>query len=253
MSQQQQQQQQQKQQQQHPPQDPHQAGTWPRLLAFREVATAVIADKLNEARPLRDKLNKRATRLWQRYVELVYKKPLLTTFITSLILFSAGPIVVCACVLGMSMGFLVGTAAVVILIIQSIIASIAGAILLMVLGSIFVVTTFLFFWIFVAVVAHRLTTRLLLRVRESAKPAGPQLGYEDGHSTVQHSPSGNSSRGSFEDLDTHEEDERHEEEEEKRRRVQQKESQMTGTGNLDSTGPAVAPDGSRDAVVPNEP
>ncbi|KAF9168460.1 hypothetical protein DFQ26_007591 [Actinomortierella ambigua] len=223
---------QQQQQQQHE-QEHHQDGAWPRLRAYREAASAIIVEKMADARPLREKY----------------------TFITCLVVFSAGPIVVFACVLGMSLGFLVGTAAVIILIIQSIIASIAGVILLMVLGTIVVLTTCLFFWIIAAVMAQRLTTRLLTRMRESAaKPSGPQLGYEDGHSTVQHSPAGNSSRGSFEDLDSHAEEEEDEEKHsdvESQKAQQQKEKTATGTTS-NGMGPAGA-DGSRDAVVPTEP
>ncbi|KAG0258079.1 hypothetical protein DFQ27_004812 [Actinomortierella ambigua] len=183
---------QQQQQQQHE-QEHHQDGAWPRLRAYREAASAIIVEKMADARPLREK-----------YVSATCSR---------------------------------------------------RVILLMVLGTIVVLTTCLFFWIIAAVMAQRLTTRLLTRMRESAaKPSGPQLGYEDGHSTVQHSPAGNSSRGSFEDLDSHAEDDDDEEKHsdvESQKAQQQKEKTATGTTS-NGMGPAGA-DGSRDAVVPTEP
>ncbi|KAG0232877.1 hypothetical protein BGW41_001701 [Actinomortierella wolfii] len=157
--------------------EPQQDSAWPRLLSFKEAVTAIAIEKLAESRPLRYKLNNYAISAWQRYLDLLSQYPVVTAFISCLILFSAVPILIFACVLGVSFGFLVGTAVVVVIIIQSIIASIA--------------------------VTHRLTAHLLSRIRPSTTtPGGPQqLGYDDNSSTVQHSPSTNSSRGSFEGCD----------------------------------------------------
>lgn len=63
---------------------------------------------------------------------------------TTLIVFSAGPVVVFACVTGISLGVMVAIAAVIIFILQSIVLGIAGAILLFILASIFVLTAIAF-------------------------------------------------------------------------------------------------------------
>ncbi|KAG0236393.1 hypothetical protein BGW42_003551 [Actinomortierella wolfii] len=222
--------------------EPQQDSAWPRLLSLKEAVTAIAIEKLAESRPLRYKLNSYAICAWERYLDLLSQYPVVTTFISCLILFSAVPILIFACVLGVSFGFLVGTAVVVVIIIQSIIASIAGAILLLVLGAIFVITSFIFFWIISAVVTHRLTAHLLSRIRPSTTtPGGPQqLGYDDNSSTVQHSPSTNSSRGSFEGCDGQSD-------------FSDKSQDKKDKSNTKTMVNATTAASSGDAVVPNEP
>ncbi|KAG0307646.1 hypothetical protein BGZ98_010168 [Dissophora globulifera] len=70
-------------------------------------------------------------------------------FLTSLVFLCSGPVIVFACITGVSLGILLGTATVVVIVIQSIIVSIAGAILLFVLGSILILAAFAFFWVVV--------------------------------------------------------------------------------------------------------
>ncbi|KAG0338914.1 hypothetical protein BG004_007032 [Podila humilis] len=164
-------------------QQQHQQGQWPSLLNIREVITAFILETVSNTRPLRDKLNVVIVQLWQRYLELVYAYPVLTTFLSVLAFFSAGPIIVFACVTGASLGFLVGTAAVIIFIIQSIIVTIAGAILLVVLGFIFVVTAFTFFWVVAGFFAFKFARGLAISLHESQLQKQKQQQHQESSSS----------------------------------------------------------------------
>ncbi|KAF9908654.1 hypothetical protein BX616_000067 [Lobosporangium transversale] len=120
------------------------ADRWPSLVNIRQVITALVLETISTTRPLRDKINAVAHRSWQAYLRYAEMYPLLTALLSAIILFSAGPILVFACVTGASLGFLAGIAAVIVIIIQSIVVTIAGAILLFVLGTIVVLTVFMF-------------------------------------------------------------------------------------------------------------
>ncbi|KAI7827980.1 hypothetical protein BC939DRAFT_76524 [Gamsiella multidivaricata] len=122
---------------------------WPSLLNIRQVITAFILEIVSTSKPLREKLNIVAIQAWHQYLSYAQTYPLLTMFISALVLLSAGPVIVFACVTGVSLGILVGTAAVFVLVVQSIVVCIAGAILLFILGTIVVLTVFTFFWLVV--------------------------------------------------------------------------------------------------------
>ncbi|KAG0324843.1 hypothetical protein BG000_002031 [Podila horticola] len=162
-------------------------GQWPSLLNIRQVVTAFVLETITNARPLRDKLDVVIRQLWARYLQLVYAYPILTTFLSVLVFFSSGPIIVFACVTGATLGFLVGTAAVIVIILQSIVVTIAGAILLLVLGIILVLTMFTFFWIVAGFFAFKFVRNLAVSLREhhqqqqQNRSSAPQSGssYED--------------------------------------------------------------------------
>ncbi|KAK3808764.1 MAG: hypothetical protein J3Q66DRAFT_444659 [Benniella sp.] len=120
---------------------------WPSLLSIRQVLTAFLLETITSTRPLREKIGTMAIRTWNRYLEYAQAYPILTLFLSALVLLSAGPIIIFACVTGISLGILVGVAAVIVIVIQSIVVSIAGAILLFILGTIVVLTVFTFFWL----------------------------------------------------------------------------------------------------------
>ncbi|KAG9319339.1 hypothetical protein KVV02_002735 [Mortierella alpina] len=128
---------------------------WPSLLNIRQVVVAFILEAVSDSRPLRNKLNAVILRAGQRYVIYAQAHPLPTILLSSLIMFSAAPIVIFACVTGASLGILVGTAALVVIVLQSIIVSIAGAALLFTLGVILIMTTFAFFWLVVLHFGYR--------------------------------------------------------------------------------------------------
>ncbi|KAG0015864.1 hypothetical protein BGZ81_011494 [Podila clonocystis] len=157
-------------------------GQWPSLLNIRQVVTAFVLETITNARPLRDKLDVVIRQLWARYLELIYAYPILTTFLSVLVFFSSGPIIVFACVTGATLGFLVGTAAVIVIIFQSIVVTIAGAILLLVLGIILVLTMFSFFWIVTGFFAFKFIRNLAISLREhhqqqQSRSSAPQSGY----------------------------------------------------------------------------
>ncbi|KAI8355483.1 hypothetical protein B0O80DRAFT_425964 [Mortierella sp. GBAus27b] len=135
---------------------------WPSLLSIRQVITPFILETITSTRPLREKLSVVALQTWRHYMEYVQAYPILTLFLSSLVLLSAGPIIIFACVTGASLGILVGVAAVVVIVIQSIIVSIAGAILLFILGTIFVLTAFTFFWLVVGYLAFHFVRNLVM-------------------------------------------------------------------------------------------
>ncbi|KAG0363143.1 hypothetical protein BG005_002657 [Podila minutissima] len=174
-------------QQQQQQQQQQEQGQWPSLLNIRQVVTAFVLETITNARPLRDKLDVVIRQLWARYLQLVYAYPILTTFLSALVFFSAGPIIVFACVTGATLGFLVGTAAVIVIFIQSIVVTIAGAILLLVLGIILVLTMFSFFWIVAGFIAFKFIRNLAVSLREhhqqqqQNRSSAPQTGhsYED--------------------------------------------------------------------------
>ncbi|KAF9114010.1 hypothetical protein BGX27_000338 [Mortierella sp. AM989] len=117
---------------------------YPFLLKIRQAATTFVVESAASTKPQREKLNVMALELWRRYLAYIQAFPLLTIFLTSLVVLSAGPVIVFACVTGISLTILVGVAAVIVAVIQSIVVGIAGAILLFVLGSIVVLTVITF-------------------------------------------------------------------------------------------------------------
>ncbi|KAF8983842.1 hypothetical protein BGZ52_000250 [Haplosporangium bisporale] len=168
--------------QQQQQQQQQQQSQWPSLLNIRQIVTAFVLETITNARPLRDKLDVVIRQLWERYLQLVYAYPILTTFLSVLVFFSSGPIIVFACVAGASLGFLVGIAAVIVIIIQSIVVTIAGTILFFVLGIIFVLTMFTFFWIVAGFFAFKCVRNLAVSLREhhlqqQQNRSSPQTGH----------------------------------------------------------------------------
>ncbi|KAF9438505.1 hypothetical protein BGZ76_007313 [Entomortierella beljakovae] len=117
---------------------------WAFIVNAREAVSTFIQDTASSTKPQREKLNVYAQSIWQQYLTYLHEYPLLTIFTTSLVMLSAGPILVFGCITGVSLGILIGVASVIIFVIQSIIFGIAGAILLFVLGAILVLTVILF-------------------------------------------------------------------------------------------------------------
>ncbi|KAF9360554.1 hypothetical protein BGX26_008835 [Mortierella sp. AD094] len=93
------------------------ADRWPFLLNIRQAAVTFIQETAASTQPQRE----------------------------NLALLSAGPIIVFACVTGVSLAILIGIATVIVVVIQSIVVGIAGAILLFVLGAVVVLTVITFF------------------------------------------------------------------------------------------------------------
>ncbi|KAF9137311.1 hypothetical protein BGX30_010367 [Mortierella sp. GBA39] len=128
---------------------------WPLLLKARQVVVAFILETVSRSRPLQEKFNIVILRAWHLYLAYARAYPLATAFLSCLVVLSAVPILIFASITGVSLGLLVGTAAVIVTIIQSIILSIAGAILLFVLGTIVILTVFTFFWLTVGYFAFQ--------------------------------------------------------------------------------------------------
>ncbi|KAI8599023.1 hypothetical protein EDD21DRAFT_406353 [Dissophora ornata] len=135
---------------------------WPSLLYIRQVLAAFFVEVVSTSKPLRNKLNVVVVQAWHQYLSCVQDYPLLTIFLSSLVLLSSGPIIIFACVTSVSLGFLLGAAVVFVIMIQSIVVSIAGAILLFVLGTILVMTVFTFFWLVVAYVGFNFARNFAL-------------------------------------------------------------------------------------------
>jgi len=74
-----------------------------------------------------------------------------------------------ACVTGVSLGILVSTAAISVLIVQAIIVSIAGGVLLLVLGVIFVLTLFGFAWAVAAFMSFKLLRNVAKTLQEQRR------------------------------------------------------------------------------------
>ncbi|KAF9182052.1 hypothetical protein BGZ51_004990 [Haplosporangium sp. Z 767] len=139
---------------------------WPSLLNIRQVVVAFAIEAVTNSRPLRNKLNVMIIKAWQHYLAYARLNPLLTTFLSCLVFLAAGPILVFACVTGVSLGILVGTAAVIVVVIQSVIVSIAGAILLFILGTILFMTIFAFLWLMVAYMGIKFLRNVRVAYRE---------------------------------------------------------------------------------------
>ncbi|KAG0293518.1 hypothetical protein BGZ96_002747 [Linnemannia gamsii] len=128
---------------------------WPSLLNARQVVVAFILETVSRSRPLQEKLNVVILRAWHLYLAYARAYPLATAFLSCLVVLSAVPVLIFASITGVSLGMLAGTAAVIVIIIQSIVVSIAGAILLFVLGFIVILTVFTFFWLIVGYFAFQ--------------------------------------------------------------------------------------------------
>ncbi|KAG0203010.1 hypothetical protein BGX33_009355 [Mortierella sp. NVP41] len=133
---------------------------WPSLLNARQVFVAFILEMVSRARPLLEKLNIVILRAWHLYLAYARTYPLLTAFLSCLVVMSAVPFLIFASITGVSLGLLVGTAAVVVIIIQSIVVSVAGAILLFILGIIVILTLFAFFWLIVGYFAFQFVSNV---------------------------------------------------------------------------------------------
>ncbi|KAG0258067.1 hypothetical protein BG011_003550 [Mortierella polycephala] len=139
---------------------------WPLLLNIRQVIVAFAIEAIASSRPLRNRLNAMILKAWQHYLAYAHKNPFLTTFLSCLAFLAAGPILVFACVTGVSLGVLVGTAGVIIVVIQSVVVSIAGAILLFVLGTILFMTVFTFLGLMVAYMGIKFLRNLRVTYQE---------------------------------------------------------------------------------------
>ncbi|KAF9085869.1 hypothetical protein BGX23_009324 [Mortierella sp. AD031] len=143
---------------------------WPSLLNARQVFVAFILEMVSRARPLQEKLNIVILRAWHLYLAYARTYPLLTNtsinnhtrslVTTKRVIMSAVPFLIFASITGVSLGLLVGTAAVVVIIIQSIVVSVAGAILLFILGIIVILTLFAFFWLIVGYFAFQFVSNV---------------------------------------------------------------------------------------------
>ncbi|KAF9909413.1 hypothetical protein EC991_008552 [Linnemannia zychae] len=162
---------------------------WPSLLNARQVLVAFVLEVVSRARPLQEKLNIVISRAWLIYLAYARAYPLLTAFLSTLTILSAIPFIVFASITGVSLGLLIGTAAVIVIIIQSIVATIAGAILLFVLGVIVVLTVFTFFWLVVGYFAFQFTSQVyasfkdqrLRKLREERERERQEKENEDVH------------------------------------------------------------------------
>ncbi|KAF8977827.1 hypothetical protein BGZ46_007089 [Entomortierella lignicola] len=117
---------------------------WPILLNIRQAITSFIVETSASTKPQREKLNALALKLWQQYLAYAQAFPLLTLFLTALVVLSAGPVIVFASVTGVSLAILIGIATTIVVIIQSIVIGITGGILLFVLGAIVIFTVIAF-------------------------------------------------------------------------------------------------------------
>jgi len=128
---------------------------WPSLLNARQVVVAFVLETVSRSKPLQEKLNIIIVRAWHVYLSYARVYPVATALLSCLLVLSALPILIFASITGVSLGFLVGAATVIVIVIQSIIVSIAGVILLFVLGFIVIVTIFTFFWLVVGYFAFQ--------------------------------------------------------------------------------------------------
>ncbi|KAG0041527.1 hypothetical protein BGZ83_001694 [Gryganskiella cystojenkinii] len=144
-------------------------GRWPSLMSIRQVTTAFLLEAATNAKPLREKLDAWVLYLWTSYIKLVEAYPLITIFLSCFLFFSAGPIIVFACVTGVSLGIMVSIAAIIILILQSIVVSIAGGVLLLILGTIFVLTLFGFFWAVAGFMGFKLLRNFVKTMQEQRR------------------------------------------------------------------------------------
>ncbi|CAO3570239.1 unnamed protein product [Mortierella alpina] len=143
---------------------------WPSFINIRQVVVAFVLEAVSDSRPLRNKLNAIILRAWQRYALCAQAYPLPTIFLSSLIVFSAAPIIIFACVTGASLGVLVGTASLAVIVLQSIVVSIAGAVLLFTLGVIVMMTAFASFWLAVLYFGYRFLKNVALIFNEQRRP-----------------------------------------------------------------------------------
>ncbi|KAF9153454.1 hypothetical protein BG015_003382 [Linnemannia schmuckeri] len=139
---------------------------WPSLLNVRQVVVAFIMETVSRSRPLQEKLNMVIVRAWHLYLAYARAYPLATAFLSCLVVLSAVPILIFASITGVSLGLLAGTATVIVIIIQSIIFCIAGAILLFVLGFIVILTLFTFFWLIVGYIAFQFVSTMYRSFKE---------------------------------------------------------------------------------------
>lgn len=85
----------------------------------------------------------------------------------------------------------------IVIIIQSIVAAIAGAILLFVLGIILVLTMFTFFWIMAGFFAFKCVRNLAVSLREHLQQQQNRSSPQTGHSYDDEKSQGETSRPAF--------------------------------------------------------